>query len=303
MTTWPAIPIALAAAVAFATSSALKHVSADAADHGLVDRGGRGVLAFVRQTVRHPLWLSGIVADVVGATLQIIALHIGGLLLVQPLLVSALVIALVIRSRLPGGHLSGRQARWALALVLGLAVFVAAAQAGRVAQAPVADRLPSFVLSGVGAVLVVTALVVARRSRSGTVTAGVLGMAAGLLYAAAAALVTVVSLQFVDGGPLRILSRDEIYILVAVVATGQLLGQAAFQAGSLASSAPAASTADLLASVVLGVVVFDHPIPVSAWHVLLAVLSLVVVVAGVFVLTASEQKAPELDEPHSTRPL
>jgi len=41
-------------------------------------------------TLSHPLWLSGIGADVVGLSLQILASHFGPLGVVQPLMISGL---------------------------------------------------------------------------------------------------------------------------------------------------------------------------------------------------------------------
>jgi hypothetical protein len=147
-------------------------------------------------------------------------------------------------------------------------------------------------------------LAVARWGRSGRAAAGVLGLSAGLLYAAAAALVTLVTLQFVTVGVWGILRRDEIYVLLAVGVAGQVLGQAALQAGSLAESAPTAVVADLLASVVLSIAVFDHRLPSTPLHLAGIVGGLTVVIVAVLVLTASEEKQlREGAEPHVTRPL
>jgi len=94
------IGVSLASAFALAVSSSLKHLSAGQVPDAQ-DLGARSLGRFIRATLAHPLWLGGIGADVVGLSLQVLALHLGALAVVQPLLISGLLFALVLRSR-PG---------------------------------------------------------------------------------------------------------------------------------------------------------------------------------------------------------
>src|SRR5580693_3293763 len=91
------IPVSLAAALAFAVASYLKHRSAEA----MPAEGGQGtqVVTLARQTVRDPTWLIAMVADTAGVALQVAALRLGALSVVQPLLVTTVIFALLLRHR------------------------------------------------------------------------------------------------------------------------------------------------------------------------------------------------------------
>ncbi|MGH3745725.1 MAG: DMT family transporter [Mycobacteriales bacterium] len=252
--------IALGAASCFALSSAVKHMSAEHAPDPLARDAASGMVAFAAYTLRHPLWLLGTLTDVVGLALQVVALHLGGLVLVQPLLVTAVAGTLVLRRALSGRAQHRQELLLALLLVAGLVVFEVSIDPRHAAASP-ADRAPAYVLGLVGLLLVLTASAVALVRRGGRFATALLGGAGGLLYAAAAALITLVSAQVVHDGLLAPLRRDELYVLLAVGIGAQVLNQTSFHAGALATSAPASASTDLIASVALGVVVFDQPLP------------------------------------------
>ena len=97
-TDWIVIGLSLTAAFAFAFSTSLKHLSAGQ----VPDAQGmqpRSVARVVRATLSHRLWLAGMCCDVIGLSLQILALHLGELSMVQPLVLSCLLFALIIRGR------------------------------------------------------------------------------------------------------------------------------------------------------------------------------------------------------------
>src|ERR1700754_1328444 len=90
---WIAIPAALGSAFCFGLTGALQHaaarrVAARPALHPslLLDLG------------RQPVWLFSLLANVGGSALQLVALATGPLVLVEPLLVTGLLFAVLIRS-------------------------------------------------------------------------------------------------------------------------------------------------------------------------------------------------------------
>ena len=174
----------------FALSTALKHRSARTAP----DASGlepRRLARLVHATARHPLYLGGLVADVVGVSLQVYALHIGALSVVQPLLTTALLFSLVLAHRVAGTRISGREFAWGTVLVVALVGFMAASGTVR-ATAPAlvqaADRVPA-VLAGILAVaLAATCVLTSRRMPSGG-AAALMGVAVGTAYACTAALI------------------------------------------------------------------------------------------------------------------
>jgi len=255
---WAVLVLSLSAAFAFAASSSLKHVSAgqvpDAQDLHL-----RSLGRLVVATLSHPLWLGGIVADLAGLSLQIIALHLGALGVVQPLMVSGLLFALLLR-RSSRMHASAREIGWGVVLTLSLAGFLLlAGTAEQPAQSETADRVPAVAAAAAGVVLATVCVLLGRRYRHGGRSAAMLGIAVGVIYAATAALLkalTGIALQ----GPVPLLASWQLYTVIAVGAAGMLLNQLAFQAGPLAASLPAIATVDPLMSIVIGVIVYDEQI-------------------------------------------
>jgi len=267
---WIVVVVTLASALAFSVSSSLKHVSAGQVPDAQ-DLGARSLGRFVRATLAHPLWLGGIGADVVGLSLQVIALHLGALGVVQPLLISGLLFALLLRSR-SGQSVSPREIGWAVVVSLALVGFLVLAGTAHQASADGADRGPAIAAAVAGIVLAVVCVVLGRRQRHGGRSAALLGIAVGAIYAATAALLkalTTIALR----GPIPLFTSWQLYAVLVLGAGGLLLNQVAFQAGPLSASLPAIASVDPLLSIVIGVVVYDenirHGLPASSGLVLL----------------------------------
>lgn len=256
---WVVVGLSLGAALAFATSSSLKHVSAGHAPDAQ-SLHPDNLARFTRFMLSHPLWLAGIGCDVVGLALQIIALHLGRLVVVQPLLVTGLLFALVLRQLHEHHHITRRQMAWAVVLCAALAGFVLLATAGhRHLHHESADRLPAVVSGAVGILLAGTCVELGRRLRHNGRSAALLGVAVGIIYAATAALLKAVT-DIATRSPLGLLTSWQLYLVILLGATGLILNQLAFQAGPLTASLPATASVDPLLSIVVGVFVYDEHI-------------------------------------------
>ena len=144
--------LCLGSALAFATSSTVKHVSAHQVPDAQ-DLRARSVGRLVAATVRNRYYLAGIAADAVGLSLQLVALHLGALGVVQPLLVTGLLFALLLR-QLSHGRVSPREIAWGLVLTASLAGFlVLAGTADQSGAGESADRLPAVIAALTGLVL------------------------------------------------------------------------------------------------------------------------------------------------------
>lgn len=252
---WFVAGATLLASVAFAASSALKHRSAATTPDARA-MNPRALARLISSTVRHRLWLLGIGADVIGLSLQVVALHFGALALVQPLLVSSLLFALLLR-----GHLRRREIAWGLVLTAALAGFVVLS--GTVSS-PVSgalpDRAPALTAGLLGVAVVAVLVWLGRATRHGPRAGPMFGLAVGVIYAATAALLKAVSDIAAAHGVLAILGAWQFYLLIVCGAVGVLLNQLAFQAGPLSASLPAIATIDPLLSIVIGVVIYDEHI-------------------------------------------
>jgi drug/metabolite transporter (DMT)-like permease len=144
--------------------------------------------------------------------------------------------------------------------------------------------LPAVVAALVGAAVAVMSVGVARRLRPAVTSAALLGVAVGLLYAADAALLKAVTDQAVLGLT-HLISCWQLYAVIMVGALGLMLTQLAYQAGPLTASLPAISAVDPLASVVIGVLIFDEhlrrgPLTGASLVALVAILAVSIVQLG-----------------------
>ena len=119
-----AVLLALGAALAYAAASVLQQREAQRDTgpdgHGTVGGGVRLVLRLARR----PVWLAGLAADGLGYGLQALALGVGELLVVQPVITSGILFALPLSAWWAGRRLGRAEFAWACILAIGLTVFV-----------------------------------------------------------------------------------------------------------------------------------------------------------------------------------
>jgi hypothetical protein len=243
----------LLAAALFGVSTALQHRSA-----GLVSDGSQAserLGGFMARTLRHPLWIIGAVADIGGFVLHALALRLGPLTVVQPLLVSSIVFAVVLRQLLERRWPRRSELVWASALTLGLILFLTiATPTGRVAQP--ADPVPAAVV-GVLIGFGVLGFFACGRRYTGSAAAALLGTATGLSYAAVAGLLKQ-DVGVLNRGVGALAVSWPLYALIAVGAFSIVVNQLAYRAGPLSSSLPTIMTVDAVVSLVIGASVFDE---------------------------------------------
>ncbi len=291
-----AILAALSAAALFATATALQHRSA-----GLVSATGGvravGLSGFMCKTLRHPMWVLGTGAGIAGVALHAIALRDGPLSLVQPLLVTGVIFALALRRLLEHRRPRRDELGWAVALALGVALFLAVATpANGSAQPP--DLAPTVLCGALIGLGVVGCCVASRRTTANT-AAVLLGTAAGLAFAAAAGLLKE-TMDILNRGAGALVMAWPPYALVAVGAIGVVLNQLAYQAGPLNFSLPAITSVDPVVSLVIGVAVFDEHFRNGPADLLVEALGLALVITAATGLTRSGLRSPH-DQDHDPR--
>lgn len=285
------ITLSLCASLAFALSSSLKHVSAGHVPDAQSLRPTE-VRGFVHATLTHRYWLAGIGCDVVGLTLQIIALHLGALAIVQPVLVSGMVFAVLFRQLHAHHHVTRREIVWVAALAVALAGFLLVVGSGLPLRHERVDRVPAVIAGVIGAALAAVCVQYGRRSAGQGRAAALIGVAVGIIYAADAALLKALG-DIAVRTWLDVLISWQLYALLALGAAGLLLNQLAFQAGPITASLPATATVDPLLSIVVGVVVYDEHIrrgPGAG-----AALALLLVVMGVGAFQFVRVAAPDVE--------
>ena len=210
--------------------------------------------------LRRPLWWAGTGAAVTGYAFQAVALAYGSLLLVAPLMVSALLFALPLSARLAHRRVSRAEWGWAVVLTIALGVFVALARTkpGDYEGA----ELPAVIVAGISLLFVAGCLLVALRL-SNWCRALLLAVGVGVLFGVVAVLTKLVMHIVREGSMLRLMTTPVLYVVIAVGVIATLLQQSAFHAGSLRASVPAMLVLEPVVAVLLGEVVLEEHLAVS----------------------------------------
>ena len=278
-----AVALSLVAAVCFGTASVLQHHGANQVRRRFPLHPG-----LLIDVARQRLWLLGIVAEVAGVTLHMVAVNLGALSVVAPLLTVGLVVALPLQVVF-GRRVSRRALLAAVLTISGLAVFLAIQPTveSRDPQS-IRDWLPGLLLV---AVVAVVALSVAF-TRRGRGRALGLGATAGTVFALSAALVKTWGAILGDGGLLALATSWELWTALACGGLGALLSQAAFQSGPLGGPLAAMMVIDPVIGVSLGGIVFGESFAAGPLALAQAA-GLVVTLAGVWLLATEEQPVPD----------
>jgi drug/metabolite transporter (DMT)-like permease len=272
--------LALAAALLFALGSVLQQKAG--LDEPESTRGsGSGLLL---RMARRPVWLAGIAADALGFVGQAVALTIGRLAVVQPVLVASVVFALPLGALLTGQRVRGADVVAAVVVTGALAAFLLVADpSGGRDDAPVGEWLVAgAAFGGVSAVLVIAA-----RSAGPAPRAALLGIATGLLFGLSAALTKAVGDQVADG-VLTIFVHWQLYALAIVGYASMTLSQLSLQTGMLAPAVATSMAFDPIASVILGTTLLQESLHPSTGGAIVALASLAAALGGLAVLARTQ---------------
>jgi drug/metabolite transporter (DMT)-like permease len=283
------IVLALVAAFLFALGLVLQEKAASEVPDEAVRRG------FLVGLAQRPVWLLGLGAQMLGFVAQAIALGIGRMVIVQPLLVASIVFALPL-GRLVEGRRIRREEMIGAALVTGgLAALLIVSKPAEGSDD--ASLLKWAVIGGATVGLAVVLFVLARGRRP-SLRAGLLGTAGGVLFGLAAAL-TKTTVSRLDDGLVEVFADWHVYALVAVSIVAFWLEQAALQTGALAAAVATTMAFDPLSSLVFGVALFDEALHESAVGYVLSALALALTLAGLVLLARAkgDEAPPSQPEP------
>jgi MFS family permease len=222
-----------------------------------------------------------------------VAVNLGALSVVQPLLTVGLVVALPLQAVL--GHPVSRRALLAAALtVTGLAVFLAVQPTveSRDPQS-IRDWLPGLLLVAMAAAVALGAAC-ARRDRTRSLG---LGAAAGTVFALSAALVKTWGDILGEGGIPALVTSWELWTALGCGLMGALLSQAAFQSGPLGGPLAAMMVIDPVIGVSLGTIVFGESFATGLLAGVQAA-GLALTLAGVWLLATGEQRLAAATDAH-----
>ncbi|GLY66207.1 DMT family transporter [Amycolatopsis taiwanensis] len=232
---------------------------------------------------RRPLWLVGIGATVAGLGLQLVSLGFGPLILVQPLLVTALPFASVFAAWFAHRRPDGLVLLGTLVCIAGLSGFLMLARpSDGTAQLPPAGDvvLLTVVLGLVALAGLGWSWLVAGPTR-------VLGLAlaTGVLYGVSAGLMKLVA-DDLRAGWLATFTDWPLYVVCVIGPIGFLLSQNTFQQGQLIAPALAViTTVDPLVGVVIGVWWMGESVSTGAAVLSGELIAAVTMIAGIAMLS------------------
>jgi drug/metabolite transporter (DMT)-like permease len=246
----------------------------------------QGVSAVMFTTLlRRPLWWAGTAAAVAGYAFQALALIKGSLILVQPLLVSALLFALPMSARLAGRRVTRGEWLWAGVLTTGLAVFVLLARPGR--SDHTASLTVATVVAVVCAVIIVGCVVLAVKI-GGWQRATLLGVSVGVLFGVVAVVTKIVMHILDQRGAMSLLATPAPYALVVLGVVATLLQQSAFHAGALHATVPTMLVLEPVVAVFLGAIVLGEELEAGRYEAIALTAAIAAMTAATVALGRDE---------------
>ncbi len=284
-----AVVCALVAATSYGVSNVLQQHEAEQIDQRETLRFG-----LLGRLARRPRWLVGIGADVGGYVFEALALGIGALVVVEPIMATSLLASLFFGALI--NHRVITRFDWMAAGVfaVGISVFltvVGPSEGNDVAPVHAwlvaAPLILAFVLVCVGLA----------RTMSGSRRAVLLGLGAGTLFGTSA-LLTRAFVHYLSGGIFHWVPHWEPYALAVSSISGLLLAQSAFQTGSLAAAVSAEQIMQALTGAALGIGMLSEHVqisgPLTAGFLVAAVVAMV---WGVRALADAESAVTDLPPP------
>jgi drug/metabolite transporter (DMT)-like permease len=242
-------------------------------------------LGLLRQLAHRPRWVVGMGADVGGYVFEALALGVGTLVLVQPILSTSLLLSLFLGGAINGRHIS--RSGWISAVVLAIGVAVFLYMVAPTKGIQVASNR-SWLIAAPPIIGFVIAAVALARITSGSARAAFLGLAAGTLFGTSAVL-TKAFVHYLGQGVLNWVPHWEPYALAVSSITGLVLAQSAFQTGGLAAAVSAEQVLQPLTGVALGVGLLDERLELSGpVGTLIVGAALIAMLGGVLMLARSE---------------
>jgi len=283
--------LAVVAGTAFGASSVLQYRANQDVPQERVARPRLLVRLLHRRNWR---WSIPLAAAAFG--LQTAALAFVPLIVVQPVLVTALLWYVLLLAALERHRPDGRIVLESLLCLAGLCAFLLiAAPSASPSGGLDSVRAGVWLLAALAATVTVCLALATKLGRRWRPLP--LAVAAGTCYGVTAGLGRRLAHAFGEG--LAVLGHWQAYAIAVVGPIGVLLSQNAYQAGPLGAPALATFTvADPLVAIAVGLLWLDERIRTDTWSVIGEVLALCALVTGVFLLA---QRAPHA-QPAAPRP-
>jgi drug/metabolite transporter (DMT)-like permease len=247
---------------------------------------------FVKYLLGHPLWLLGWIALCGSLVFQALALHFGPLSLVQPILVTELILALVLRQLWLRQSIRGVTWLAAFVTAAGLVLFLVmtSPHGGSLLPTSSAWTVPSIVCVAAVALLVALA-----QRGSPARRAALFASATAVMWALEATFIKATTDTVSAAGFGGAFTRWPVYALIVGGVVGLLCEQAALHVGPLSVSQTLIVIVDPVVSVALGIWLYRERLHHGALHLTIGIIAFAVMCAGVVALTRSAPASMSAD--------
>jgi drug/metabolite transporter (DMT)-like permease len=238
----------------------------------------------ITDLLRKPRWLIGIACMVAGQLIAAWAIGHAALTLVEPLLTTYLLFALILAVPMSKQAMRWTEVAGALILIAGVTLLSLSRS-----TKPIGLSFGSFSHWPAAAIIAGIAFVAVQAGQrtKGPARATLTGLAGGLVFGIQDAL-TRQTLEVFQGQPLTaLLTTWPPYCLLGAGIVGLWLMQNAFSAGPLHSSLPAIAAGEPVAGIALGIVVFGDRIQISPGQLAIEVCGIAALIVGVVMVARS----------------
>jgi drug/metabolite transporter (DMT)-like permease len=217
-----------------------------------------GAYALMSKLLRDSTWIKGWGFNITGFGVQALALHLGSVVTVQPMLATQLLFALPMSSLEQREWPRLRDWIGAFCLCAGLVVLILVVHVKPLAGEPDRGRIILAALATAAAIVIL--IPIASRIGPGTLVLAA-GTCAGLCFAMTAVFIKLTTDDLVNQG-VAYTARDWVgYALACSTLAGLVLGQGAFANGPLPWAVATKETANPIASYAIGVLAFPVTFP------------------------------------------
>jgi drug/metabolite transporter (DMT)-like permease len=280
--------LAVISAVALAVGTHLQHRGVALAAHGSApdEHSGTGRVPSFLACLRTPVWVLGAGSVVIATVLNVLALAMAPVALVQPMGVISLVVAAIISTRSSGLRFRGPLLAGIVACVAGIVVFVVGSST--VSRHGTLSDDAAWALAGLLAFAAVAAAVVLGRRRGHLIRVAVSGVAFGLVAVSVHAVAPVLGRTLlhlplpgtgtVPGLPVTVLL---VALIAVLAATGSWLVQTAYASGPPETVLAGLTVLDPMIAVLVGAALLHEYTLPAPTITLLLVVSAVVATVGI----------------------
>lgn len=252
-----------------------------------------GTFTLFRRLLRDRQWWTGSLVAGAGFGFQAAALGLGSVVLVQALLVTSLLFALLISAKTNHRKITRPQGIWATLLAVAVAVVVTV---GDPQQGTPRGSVQTWTIVALVMGPALILCVIGARMFPGSVGALLLGLMSGSLWGLFSVLTKGVVDQLDRGIP-ALLRTPELYVWVVLAIAATAWEQSAFRAGPLTASLPAVTVAEPLVGSLLGITVLGETLQTNHLGWVALGLSVALMAAATVALAHSQASyAPSSDQ-------